>query len=108
MKTEAKYLGMDTCPGEGVMKEEKFPHDKKPSHRHVNGELWTLPPQKKKKKTPIDYMPNCNYQQRRGTNANVCEQPVGAGSRGTGYIVCPYGKDWAWMPWGQSEGANVT
>ena len=29
-------------PGEGVMKEEKFPHSRKHSHRHVSGELWNL------------------------------------------------------------------
>ena len=30
MKTETKELGMETCPGEGVVKEEKFPHSRKP------------------------------------------------------------------------------
>ena len=36
------------------MKEEKFPHSRKPSHRHVCGELWSLRGQHnqgKKKKT---------------------------------------------------------
>ena len=28
MKTEAKDLGMETCPGEEVLKEEKFSHNK--------------------------------------------------------------------------------
>ena len=28
-----KELGMETRPGEGVVKEEKFPHSRKPSHR---------------------------------------------------------------------------
>ena len=42
MKTEAKDLGMETCPGEEVMKEEKFSHNRKPSHRHVSGELCNL------------------------------------------------------------------
>ena len=33
---------METCPGEGVMKEEKFPNSRKPSHRWVCGEFWNL------------------------------------------------------------------
>ena len=33
---------METHPGEGVMKEEKFPHNRKPSHSQVNGEFWNL------------------------------------------------------------------
>ena len=48
---------METCPGEGVMKEEKFPNSRKPSHSWVCGEFWNLRGQqnwevKKKKKTP--------------------------------------------------------
>ena len=30
MKTETKDLGMETRPGEGVVKKEKFPHSRKP------------------------------------------------------------------------------
>ena len=66
MKTENKDLGMETCPGEGVMKEEKFPHNRKPSHRWVCGEFWNLRRQrnwereKKKKKKPTEYTPNRN------------------------------------------------
>ena len=33
---------METCPREGVMKEEKFPNTRKPSHQWVFGEFWTL------------------------------------------------------------------
>ena len=40
MKTESKDLGMETHPGEGVMK--KFPHNRKPFHRRVCMELWNL------------------------------------------------------------------
>ena len=36
---ELPFLWQYKKRGEGVMKEEKFPHDKKPSHKHVNGEL---------------------------------------------------------------------
>ena len=33
---------METHPREGVMKEEKFPNTKKPSHWQICGEFWTL------------------------------------------------------------------
>ena len=37
-----KELGMETHSGEGVMKEEKFPNSRKPSHWQVCGEFWNL------------------------------------------------------------------
>ena len=54
MKREANNLRVETPPGEGVVKEEKFPHNRKPSHRQVSGELWNLRGQhnQKKKKLP--------------------------------------------------------
>ena len=33
---------METHPGEGVLKEEKFPHSRKPSHWRVCVEFWNL------------------------------------------------------------------
>ena len=33
---------METCPGEGVVKEEKFPNNRKPTHWRVCGEFWNL------------------------------------------------------------------
>ena len=33
---------METHPGVGVMKEEKFPNTRKPSHWQVCGEFWNL------------------------------------------------------------------
>ena len=49
------------------MKEEKFPHNRKPSYRPVSGKLWNLREQhnqKKKKKNPPQNMhltaSNCN------------------------------------------------
>ena len=33
---------METRPGEGAVKEEKFPNSRKPSHRWVCGEFWNL------------------------------------------------------------------
>ena len=40
-KTETKDLGKEICPGEKVVK-EKFPHNRKPSHRQVSQELWNM------------------------------------------------------------------
>ena len=39
---ETKEVGRETCPGERVVKEEKFPNYRKPSHRRVCGEFWNL------------------------------------------------------------------
>ena len=33
---------MEIRPGEGVVKEEKFPNIRKPSHQQICGELWNL------------------------------------------------------------------
>ena len=33
---------METCPGEGDVKEEKFPNSRKSSHWQVCGEYWNL------------------------------------------------------------------
>ena len=44
---------METHPGEGIMKEEKFPNTRKPSHRRVCAEFWNLRGQHNgEKKTP--------------------------------------------------------
>ena len=40
-KTVTKDVGMETCLREGVI-EEMFPHNRKPSYRHVCGEFWNL------------------------------------------------------------------
>ena len=53
MKTETKDLGMEIHPGEGVMKEEKFPHSRKPSHRWVCGEFWSLRRQHNQEETNL-------------------------------------------------------
>ena len=39
---ETKELGTETHPGEGVVKEEKFPNNRKPSHWQVCGEFWNF------------------------------------------------------------------
>ena len=56
IQKERQELGMKPCPGEGMVKEEKFPHSKKPSHSQVCEEFWGLRGQhnqeEKKKKKP--------------------------------------------------------
>ena len=44
-----KELGMETHPGEEIMK-KKFPHNRKLFHRHVREELWNLRGQHNEKK----------------------------------------------------------
>ena len=44
-------LGMETCPGEGVVKKEKMSHGRNPSHRQVCGEFWNLRKQHNRKQT---------------------------------------------------------
>ena len=84
---------MENCPGVGVMKEEKFPHSRKPSDRHVCGELWNLREQHNweggKKNT--DYMPSHNYKRRwrSGPEAHVCHQKVEARQTGADCIISP-------------------
>ena len=51
MKIETKDLGTESCPGYGVMKLEKFPHNRKPSHRHISGELLNFRGQPNQKHT---------------------------------------------------------
>ena len=44
---------METHPGEEIVKEEKFPNSRKPSHRWVCGEFWNLRGQQnQEEKTP--------------------------------------------------------
>ena len=39
-KKETKEGGMEFCPGKGVLKREKFPNIRKPSHCRICAELW--------------------------------------------------------------------
>ena len=52
---EKQKLGMETCPGERVVK-EKFPNTRQPSHKRICGEFWNLGGQHnregKKKRNP--------------------------------------------------------
>ena len=49
---------METRAGEGAVKEEKFPNSRKPSHRPVCGEFWSLRAQhNQEKKKNTEYKP---------------------------------------------------
>ena len=84
-----KRVRDETHPGEGFVK-EKFPNSRKPSHRRVCGEFWTLRGQHNGNKTKHIHRistPNCNCQQRRSPDAHVCHQQEGAEQGGTGCII---------------------
>ena len=78
---------MENHPGEGVMKEGKFPNSRKLSHLWVCGEFWNLRGQhnwKGKKKS--EYTPNCHSQWRSSPYAPVHHQQVRAGQGGVGFM----------------------
>ena len=73
---------MEAHPGEGVVKEEKFPNIRKPSHWRVCGEFWNLRghhnlEEKKKQNKTTDYVPNRNSQGRSSPDAHVRQQEQG-------------------------------
>ena len=80
---------METHPGEGVVKVEKFPNTRKPSHRQVCGEFWNLRWQHnwEEKKKPTEYAPKCNSKQRSSPDAHVCHQRAGAEQGGMGSML---------------------
>ena len=39
-KKETKEIGMELCPGKGVLKRDRFPNTRKHSHCRVCGEPW--------------------------------------------------------------------
>ena len=93
---QTKDLGTETHLGEGVMKEEKFPHSRKPSQGVSvgnfgisEGNITRREEEKKKKQLTTEYVPNCNYKQRprSGTDVRICHQRVWAGQGGVGCIV---------------------
>ena len=74
------------------MKEEKFPHTRKPSHRWVCGEFWNLRGQHNREKNnnnknPRDYMPNHNSQRRSSLDTHICQQRAGAEQEGVGCML---------------------
>ena len=82
---------METCPEEGVVKEEKFPNTREPSHWQVCGEFWNLTEQhnreERKTHTHTEYTPNRNSQWRSSPEARVCHQPAWAEQGGMGCML---------------------
>ena len=78
---------METQPGEGVAKEDKFPNNRKPSHQKVCGEFWNLRGQHNWEEKKKKYTPNGNSQQRSCPDAHVCYQQEEAGQGGAGCMV---------------------
>ena len=75
---------------EGVVKEEQFPHSKKPSHRRACGEFCNLGGQhnqEKKTKKHTDYAPNYDCQRRSSPDAHVRHQQAGTGQGGEGCMI---------------------
>ena len=79
---------------ERVVKEEKFPNTRKPSHRWVCGEFWNLRGQHNQedlkqtnKKTPTEYVPNHNSQQKSRPDTPACQQWAGAEEGGAGSML---------------------
>ena len=72
---------METRPGEGVMKEEKFPNSRKPSHSWVCEEFWNLRGQhnweENKNKNNTEEVPNCNCQWRSNSDVRIHHQQEG-------------------------------
>ena len=70
------------------MKEEKFPHNRKPSHRHVRGKLWNLRGQHNNNKKYPEYAPNCNSSA--SSKWGLGRQAWAAfGPKGRAWLECP-------------------
>ena len=69
MKRKTKDLGTETHLGEGVVK-EKFPHNRKPSHRQ---DQWGVLESQRASKLEnfTEIIPNSNYQPRSGSHARI-------------------------------------
>ena len=80
---------METHTGEGVLKEEKFPNTRKPSHWQVCGEFWNLRGQHKweEKKKATGYVPNHNSQQRSSSDTRIHQQQMRSEQGGMGCIA---------------------
>ena len=89
---ERKELGTETRPGEGVVKEEKFPNTRKPSHWQVCGEFWNLRGQhnqeeRKKKNPQFTHLTTTPSREVASPDARVCQQWVGAEQGGMGCML---------------------
>ena len=85
---------METHSREGVVKEEKFPNTRKPSHWRVCGEFWNLrghhnlEENKTKQNKTTDYVSNRNTQGKSSPDARVCQQlRAGAEQGGAGCML---------------------
>ena len=91
-KRETKESEMETCPGEGVVKEEQFPNSRKLSHQWVCGAFWNLRGQHNwggggARWETTEYVPNHNSQQRNTPDTRVCHQPVCRGWTGRCWLI---------------------
>ena len=90
-KERQKELETKTCPGEGVVQEEKFPHSRKSFHRQVCGVFWNLRGQHNQKETHThthtQYAPNHSCLWRSSPDTRIHYQQVWTGQGGTGCII---------------------
>ena len=79
---------METCPREGVVKEEKFPNTGKLIRRSV-GSFGISEGNKtgREKRKSTECVPKCNSQWRSSPNAGICHQPAGAEQGGMGCML---------------------
>ena len=81
------------------MKEEKFLHIRKTSHRLSVGSYGISESNiTGKKKETTQNTPTGNYQKISSSDSCIHQQQVGAGQGGVGCSIGPYGRDWALMP----------
>ena len=106
MKRETKHLATETHPPRGSHERKRSFHKLgNPLTNGVSGELWNFRWQHNEQQQKITTEFLLNYLRKSGSHALVCLQQVGAGCGEAGGIIGPYR---GWMPWGHSEGANVT
>ena len=86
-------MGTETHPGEGVVKEEKFPNSRKPSRWWLCGQFWNLrglhnQEEKKKNKNPTEYTPNRNFQRRSSLVTGMHPAPAIGGLDREAWAAC--------------------
>ena len=78
-------------PEEGVLKEEKFPGNKKPLIGELRNLRWKHN-NAKRRKFCTEVVPNCNFQPKISSHTLLCLQQVGAGCGGSGCGAWSSGK----------------
>ena len=79
---------METHPGEGVMKEEKFPKSRKPLTGGLVGSFGISEHNiTRREKKSTEYAPNPNFQQRSSLDTCNHHQQAGAGQEGSGCML---------------------